>query len=159
VILYLQEAAMDGTTVIVGAVLLFSGGTGTRDGMGADLSAPQAHEMESCPSAVPGSETTVVDEKDGVVVTVTAADPAARGEVRRRAHMHEDAALRPARDAVEEVGSGSFGRCPGIVEGTQVAVEDLTDGARLTVLGPSPSYVPLLQRMTRKRLRQLSAPR
>jgi hypothetical protein len=137
---------MDATTVIVGAVLLFSGGGGTSGATDADLSAPVlAHEMESCPSAVPGSETTIVDDKGGVVVTVTAADPAARGEVRRRAHMH-----------VEEDGGRPFGRCPGIVQGTHVAVEDLPEGARLTVLGPSPSSVPLLQRMTRKRLRQLS---
>jgi TusA-related sulfurtransferase len=150
---------MDGTTMIVGVVMLLSGGVSSRDLLSPNLLASHDHQMASCPSAVPGSDTTVAERRDGVVVTVTAEDPAVRGEVRRRAHLQEEAAAQAAYDPVEERSDGQFGFCPGVVQGTQVAVEDLPEGARLTVLGPSPSQVPLLQRMTRKRWRELSATR
>ena len=118
--------------------------------------------MANCPSAVPDARTTAQDTKSGVVVTVTAAEPQqAREEIRRRAHLQENVGLQPGRGAIEHTGggtgSGKFGFCPGLIEGTRVAVDDVPDGARLTVRAASKSEIRSLQAMTQERVRRLDA--
>jgi hypothetical protein len=71
--------------------------------------------------------------------------------------------MQSARGAIEHTGggtgSGKFGFCPGMIQGTRVAVDDLPDGARMTVRAESESQARSLQKMTRARLRDLSAKR
>ena len=151
-------------TALAAASLLALGGVAAaknpaREGM----TGKKEHQMANCPSAVPNAKTAVRDTKDGVVVTVTAADPTAREEVQRRAHRQEEVAMQSARGAIEHTGtgtgSGKFGFCPGMIEGTHVAVDDVPDGARMTVRATSEAQARSLQKMTRARLRQLSAKR
>jgi hypothetical protein len=77
--------------------------------------------------------------------------------------MQENVGLQSARGAIEHTGggtgSGKYGFCPGMIEGTRVAVDELPDGARLTVRAASEPQVRSLQKMTHERLRQLSAKR
>jgi TusA-related sulfurtransferase len=156
---------MERTTVMAGAVLLLLGGLAGAKGTttSEDMTGKQERQMANCPSAVPDSKTTVENKKDGVALTVTGADAAARDEIRRRAHVQENVAMQSARGAIEHTGggtgSGKFGFCPGMIQGTRVAVEEVPDGARLTVHAGSESQAQSLQKMTRARLRQLSAKR
>lgn len=131
--------------MIVAALLpLLVGGVAVaKNTTGEDMSGRKEHQMANCPSAVPDARTTAQDTKSGVVVTVTAAEPQAREEIRRRAHLQENIGLQPGRGAIEHTGggtgSGKFGFCPGLIEGTRVAVDDVPDGARLTVRAASKS--------------------
>ncbi len=145
------------------ALLLALGGSALAKNTSADMTGKKEHQMANCPSAVPDSKTVVENRKDGVAVTVTAQTPAARDEIRRRAHTQLDVGLQPERGAIEHTGkgtgSGKFGYCPGMIQGTRVAVDDVPDGARLTIRATSEPQVQSLQKMTRERLRQLSAKR
>lgn len=155
---------MSSTKTMVAALgLLLFGRVGAAKSSGEDMSGKQEHQMAHCPSAVTDARTTVKDTKGGVVVTVTSAVPDARDEIRRRAHIQEDVGMQPARGAIEHTGggtgSGKFGFCPGMIQGTHVAVDDVPDGARLTVRAESDAQVRSLQKMTRERVRRLSAKR
>ena len=139
--------------------LLFGSVAVAKDTTGEDMSGKKERQMAHCPSAVPDAKTTAEDTKGGVIVTVTAAEPQAREEIRRRAHRQETIGLQPERGAIEHTGggtgSGKFGFCPGMIEGTRVAVEDVPEGARLTVRAASSAQVRSLQATTRERVRAL----
>ncbi len=145
------------------ALLLALGGSALAKNTSADMTGKKEHQMANCPSAVPDSKTVVEDRKDGVAVTVTGQTPAARDEIRRRAHLQLNVGMQPERGAIEHTGkgtgSGKFGYCPGLIQGTRVAVDDVPDGARMTIRAKSEDEVQPLQTMTRQRLRQLSAKR
>ncbi len=119
--------------------------------------------MQNCPSAVTGAVTTVDNRKDGVLLTVVAKDPAAAKEIQKRAHEQENIAAQPARGAIEHTGegtgSGQFGYCPGMQQGTMIKVQDQPDGALITVHSRSPNDVQSLQQSTRARLKNLRANR
>jgi hypothetical protein len=145
------------------ALALFSGVAVAKGKTSEDRTGKKEHQMANCPSAVPGATTIVANSKAGVVVTVTSDKANVTDEIRRRAHIQENVAAQTARGAIEHTGegtgSGKFGYCPGLVQGTSVAVDDIPDGARLTVRAASPSEVQALQQSTRARLRDLSAKR
>jgi len=126
---------------------------------GEDMSGNKERQMAHCPSAVRDAKTSVQDTKSGVIVTVTSANAHARDEIRRRARVQENVGMQPARGAIEHTGggtgSGKYGYCPGMIQGTRVAVEDVPDGARMTVRAESASQVRSLQKMTRERARDL----
>jgi hypothetical protein len=130
-----------------------------------DMTGHKERQMANCPSAVPGAKTAIDDRKDGVAVTVTAppGDDAARDQIRRRAHKQLEVGMQPERGSIEHTGhgtgSGKFGYCPGLVQGTRVAVDDVPGGARLIVRATSEPQVQALQQMTRARLRRLQAKR
>lgn len=128
-----------------------------------DMTGKEEHAMRNCPSTVAGATTAVEDRKDGVVITVTAADALAAKEVQKRASLQANVAAQPARGAMEHTGqgtgSGQFGFCPGMTEGTSIVVENLPDGARLSVHSQTAAQVPALQQSTRARLRRLEAKR
>lgn len=128
-----------------------------------DMSGKQEHAMRNCPSTVAGASTTVEDRKDGVAVTVTAGDPIAVREIQRRAALQSTVAAQPARGAIEHTGegtgSGRYGFCPGMVAGTLVTVDKLTDGARLVVRPRAQAEIATLQRSTHERLKRLEAKR
>lgn len=122
---------------------------------GENMTGQREHAMANCPSAVQGANTTVVNRKDGVDVLVTARDPAAQQEIRRRARVQQKVAWQPERGAIEHTGggtgSGKFGYCPGLIQNTKLEIADTSDGARLTVHAASKEDVPRLQRQTRAR--------
>jgi len=152
------------TRIIEVTMLLLAGGVAAANTTtGDDRTGKKEHDMLNCPSAVPHAKSAVEDIKDGVVVTVVSSDPEARREIQFRAHRQEEVAMQSARGSLEHTGagtgSGKFGYCPGMIQGTRVAVEDVPSGARLTVRAASEPQVQLLQQMTRERLRDLSAKR
>jgi TusA-related sulfurtransferase len=128
-----------------------------------DMTGKQEHRMANCPSAVPSSATSIIDAKDGVILTVTSADTTAVQEIQRRADMQANVAAQPARGALEHTGagtgSGQLGFCPGMEQGSLVKVEDLGNGARIVVRAEKATDVAQLQTSTRARLRRLQAKR
>lgn len=125
----------------------------------ANMTGQREHQMANCPSAVRGATTTVVNRKDGVEVLVTAKDPQAQQEIRRRARVQQTVAWQPERGAIEHTGggtgSGKFGYCPGLVQNTRLDIADTPDGAKLTVHAASVEDVPRLQTQTKERAQSL----
>ncbi|MGZ3439421.1 MAG: hypothetical protein ACXVDD_07885, partial [Polyangia bacterium] len=72
-----------------------------------DMTGKKERQMAECPSAVPDAKTKVEDTKSGVVVSVTAADPAARDEIRRRARVQQNVGMQTQRGAIEHTGGGT----------------------------------------------------
>jgi TusA-related sulfurtransferase len=128
-------------------------------GPGADMSGKKELQMASCPSAVTGAQTQVTEIKDGVEVKVWAKDPAAMAEIRRRVQKQADVAASPDRGSLEHTGmgtgSGQYGHCPGMVQGTRMKVEDLPDAVKMIIVAQSPDKVKELQRSTRERANAL----
>lgn len=128
-----------------------------------DMTGKEEHAMRNCPSTVAGAATVIENRPDGVVLTITAKDAPAAQEIQERASMQANVAAQPARGAIEHTGegtgSGQFGFCPGMVEGTLITVDNLADGARLVVRSQTATQVPALQQSTRARLRRLEAKR
>jgi len=124
--------------VVTAAVSLWGGVALAK---GAPASGDRA-ALASCPSAVPGATTIVENDVTGVVLTVTSDDHLVSDEIQRRARLQDRA------DA-----------CPGVLAGAAVAVDEIPDGARLTVHARSPSDVQALQQTSRARLRDLEAKR
>jgi len=124
-----------------------------------NMSGKRELHMANCPSAVAGAATTVVDLADGVELTVTARDEWAQQEIRRRAQTQGEVAWQPERGAIEHTGlgtgTGRFGFCPGMLEGTTVDSELLPNGARITVRADRPSQIARLKQTTRERLEAL----
>jgi TusA-related sulfurtransferase len=150
--------------IIAAASLLLAGGVASaKNPSNEDMTGKKEHDMLNCPSAVPNAKTTVQDLKDGVVVTVVASESGARHEIQRRATRQQQVAMQSARGSMEHTGagtgSGKFGYCPGMIQGTRVAVDELPDGARLTVRAASEPETESLQKMTRERVRELSSKR
>lgn len=115
--------------------------------------------MASCPSAVEGATTTLVELPDGVQLTVTGRDEPARRDIWRRAQEHGLSAWDWERGSQEHTGagtgSGRYGFCPGILASTTLDVELLPTGARLTVRADRPVRIEELKRVTRQRLEWL----
>jgi hypothetical protein len=119
--------------------------------------------MANCPSAVLGAVTTVVELEDGVELTVTAREEWAQQEIRRRAQSQGASAWEPERGAIEHTGlgtgSGRYGFCPGVLEGTTVDAELRPDGATLTVRADRPAQAEKLKEVTRERMKWLKSRR
>ncbi len=116
--------------------------------------------MANCPSAVVGATTGSLAIDGGVVLDVTATDPAAAREIVELAHRH--AAMGPP-DPSRGLHTGRHGgpggtesgHCPVIHVGTTVTVTDIAGGARITVLATDPAKAAELQRETRERIQWL----
>lgn len=152
------------TRIIAATVVLLAGSlAAANQTTGEDMTGKKEHDMLNCPSAVEHSKTTVGDLKDGVVVTIVSSDPDASREIQYRARRQQQVALQSARGSLEHTGSGTgsgkLGFCPGMIQGTRVTVDELPNGARLTVRASSESEAQSLQHMTRERVRALSAKR
>ena len=127
-----------------------------------NMTGKKENAMARCPSAVPGAETRVADTVDAVEVFVTASDPIAQAEIRRRATIQVDVALLAERGSIEHTGlgtgSGRFGFCPGLVEQTALRVVDVPGGTKMTIKPFDPSRLGPLQRLTHERARAFQAP-
>jgi hypothetical protein len=92
--------------------------------------------MQHCPTAVEGAKTEIKDGKDGVEISVTAANAAKTEEIRKRAKHVADAAKNdPAAVAHtgDGHGGGGLGRCEVVLKDTTVTSEDIEGGSKLTV--------------------------
>ena len=125
----------------------------------ADMSGLKERAMRNCPSTVPGAVTTIDNRPDGVLLTVTADKPKAQDEIRTRAQRQANVSKQPARGSLEHTGqgtgSGEFGYCPAMQQGTVVTVNDVPDGALIRVTARRKSDVQSLQKSARERLDEL----
>jgi hypothetical protein len=113
------------------------------------------HGMANCPSAILGSTTTVADAPDGVTLTITATEPAARQRVRDLATLQAtqgDPTATEARHTGRHGGPGIEGHCPIIHEGTVVTATPTDDGVAIHVATTTPDRVQMLQAETRERV-------
>jgi TusA-related sulfurtransferase len=116
------------------------------------FAAAEREQAANCPSAIAGAATRAVELKDGIAVEVTAKDPAAVAEIRRRAERQTEVAKRPS--------PGEVGYCPIVLVGTVVTSENLPNGARLMVRPTDQAKLKNLQQTTKERVDALhrSAP-
>jgi hypothetical protein len=124
-----------------------------------DMTGQKEHAMANCPSATQGASTSVANIPGGVQLTVTAPDTVQQQEIRRRAQTQLAMGTHAKHGALEHTGqgtgSGRFGYCPGMVEDTVVSVDELPDGARITVRANKTKNVALLQQDTFRRAEAL----
>ena len=123
--------------------------------------APASGKMAHCPSTVTGAKTNIKDSKDGVTITVTAADAQAVADVRARAKFLAD----QAKNASPEVkhtgtgeGGGAFGRCPVVMRNTVVEEKDVEGGAEIAVKPKDAKETDWLRREARDRMSELGEP-
>jgi hypothetical protein len=122
--------------------LLLAGCASTRVGL-------KEPAIASCPSATQGATTTVANIPDGVQLTVTAPETVDQQEIRRRAQKQLAKGLSEPRAALDRrTGRGKLGYCPAMIPDTVVRVDELPDGARITVRANQPSGVLWLQKDT-----------
>lgn len=124
-----------------------------------NMTGNQERRMAHCPSTVPGAATRVTDRKDGVQVDVTSPNPMVQREIRKRAQFQANVSRQEQRGAIEHTGEGTgsakFGYCPGMLQNTRIDVQELPNGARMTVHAASPIGVYTLQKETHSRLDRL----
>jgi hypothetical protein len=73
--------------------------------------------LRDCACAAPGATTHIDDVRGGIALTITAREPAATQEIRRRARARSDSA----------------GTCPVITYDTTLEVADVAGGARIVI--------------------------
>jgi TusA-related sulfurtransferase len=117
-------------------------------------------KMAHCPDAVTGAKTDIQDVPGGVVLSVTANDPAAVADIRARTQALVDAQKNQGTD-VRHTGTGEggglLGRCPVVLKDTAVVAADLPGGSKLTITAKNPAEVDWLRRETRDRQEDLAA--
>jgi hypothetical protein len=130
---------------------------------GFNMSGSRPRRMGNCPSKVEGARTVVIDVPGGVDVLVTALDPEAREEIRRRADRQADATTVGQRDLDEHsgagMGSGRFGFCPGVAPETSLSAVAIPAGVRLSVRAYRAASVAILRRVTHERAEALAGGR
>jgi hypothetical protein len=127
----------------------------------AALTGTTPRNMQWCPSAIPNAKTVATPTDDGVDVSITSDDPAARERIVMLAEMHsrQGDPLRafPQHSGLHG-GPGSIGRCPIIHASTNVTYQETPDGVRIHVAAREPRDVLRLQRATQARVQALSLP-
>src|SRR5688500_16177862 len=73
--------------------------------------------LRDCAAAAPGASTQIDDVRGGVALTITAREPAATQEIRRRAKARSDSA----------------GTCPVITYDTRLEIAEVAGGARIVI--------------------------
>ena len=114
--------------------------------------------MQRCPSAVPGTTTTVTETATGVDLVMTTPDPDARVQLanlaRLQATMGNPRWFFPEHSAMHG-GPGTEGFCPVIHANTRVSWEPIAEGVRIHVAANDKEDVLALQRASEARLRAL----
>jgi len=142
-------------TVALASVLLLACGPRTVKPPLEGPAGRQEKAMSHCPSAVPGAVTNMREVGDGLVLDVTADDPAAAEEIATRAQVHATMGAPITTEMAHtgrHGGPGDVGHCPVIHLGTTVTVEEILGGARITVIATDPATAPELRKLTRERL-------
>jgi TusA-related sulfurtransferase len=117
--------------------------------------------MRNCPSAVPSAKTTLARTAQGVELTITSDDEAARDRILALAQWHstqrEPIWGMPAHTGMHG-GPGAVGFCPIIHVKTTVTHAEIPQGVRIRVTADTPSMVTFLQDATELRVRALLQP-
>ena len=127
--------------------------------MGPQLSGTTPKHMRNCPSAVATAKTVATPTPDGVDVTITSDDPAARRQIVELARWHavvgEPIWGMPPHTGMHG-GPGTIGVCPIIHAKTIVTSEEIPAGVRIHVHAIDPTMAPRLQQITQLRVQALS---
>jgi hypothetical protein len=110
----------------------------------ADAGAPALADFSACPGAVPGSSVRVRNIQDGLQVTVTARNPKAIQEIRRRANRLASPGAGPAVHP-------TAGCIAGYLAGAETTTEDVKGGIRITIVSALPDGVTGLRKSTHDR--------
>jgi len=114
--------------------------------------------MSHCSAAVQGAKTEIKDIDKGVEIVVTAADAKVTEEIRGRAKTTAERAkgesTKPQHSG-QGGGGGVMGRCPVVLGGTEVKVEDVDGGSKFTVTAKDAAEVDWLRREAKERLAAL----
>ncbi len=97
------------------------------------------NNMANCPNAVQGAETGIAVVDSGIAVSITAQDEAAIADIRKRAQTL--ASLDDVESAAIEhtgkgTGGGTLGQCPVVMANTDLTVEEVDGGVKVTVTAP-----------------------
>ncbi len=117
--------------------------------------------MSHCPNAVEGAKVDIQDDPRGVVMTVTATDAKAISSIRDRAKWVDEKArgeVGKIQHTGEGGGGGVLGRCPVVLKGTDVKVEDVEGGTKVTMQVVDAKEVDWLRREVRERQTKLAEP-
>ncbi len=114
---------------------------------------PLAERMRRCPLTVSGARAEIADVDGGVKFTLRG-DGQGISEIQRRAAQVADLSAGAA-GAGSKAGGGKMRRCPIVTQDTRITVEDLADGAVVTVAAASPEGVTALREESRARLAAL----
>ncbi len=121
------------------------------------------NKMMHCPSAAPGSVTTIADSKEGVTITVKAKDAKDQktvDDIRARAkHMTTVATVDPTefKHTGEGHGGGGGGKCPVISQETKVSAKDVDGGSEISIVPVDPTNADTLRKVVRERQKQVEA--
>lgn len=117
-------------------------------------SAGAKHEMNNCPTAVPGSTVAIKDVEGGVEVSVTGKDEASTKEIRERAKRLATADRNEKTDGKHTgggTGGGQTGHCTIIMRHTTLETAEIPNGVKVTVKAKDKSEVDSLRLETRDR--------
>ena len=118
-------------------------------------------KMSHCPSAVDGATTKLTNNKDGVIVLVTAKDDSGMKDIRARAKHVVDVTKLDAAASThtgEGTGGGGLGRCPVVVKDTVITAKDAPGGTEFTVKPKKPADVAALQKEAKDRAEKFMVP-
>jgi hypothetical protein len=118
-------------------------------------------KMAHCPAAAPGAKTEVKDVDGGVELVIKASDAAGTTEIRDRGKTIAERAKGEAgkqQHSGQGGGGGIMGKCPVVLGGTDVKVEETDGGSKITVTAKDKAEVDWLRRETKERLAALEGP-
>jgi hypothetical protein len=123
---------------------------------GAGSEAPtMANKMAHCPSAVPGADTKVAEEKNAVVLTVTAEGAARVGEIQKRAQHLDEVEGAPEAEIKhtgQGTGGGRSGKCPVVMTDVTLGIEKLKNGVKIRLTPKDASKVGELASTAKERI-------
>ena len=129
--------------------------TATRDMTGA-----RERHMEKCPSAMPGTKTTVTNTKNGVDLKITTNDAATQTRLEQLARFHSVMVIEnpfAPRHSGMRGSSGAIGYCPIVHQDTVLSYTRVPNGVVIHVVTP-PGNVAHLQAQTASRLQAIQQP-
>jgi len=116
----------------------------------------------NCPNAAPNAKTEFKDNPKGVEITITAKDKADVDEIKKRSKELMEKAKDEGGAKVPHSGTGggggSQGRCPIVLNGTDVTVADVEGGSKFTVVAKDPKEVDWVRREAKERLASMQEP-
>ncbi|HEX5060476.1 MAG TPA: hypothetical protein VFV99_14010 [Kofleriaceae bacterium] len=129
--------------------------------MAPQLSGRIPRQMRNCPSGVPSAKTVATPTADGVNLTITSDNPAARRRIVALAQMHatwgEPIWAMPYHTGMHG-GPGTIGLCPIIHAKTIVTQREIPEGVLIHVRSEIPGMESRLQELTKLRVNALEPP-
>ena len=117
-------------------------------------------KMSNCPSGVANAKTDIKDTDKGVEITVTASEKADIEEIKARAKKLEEHGKSPSEadkgsHSGKGGGGGGMGRCPVVLNDTNVTVAVVDTGAKFTVEPKDVKELEWLRRESKERLAEM----